>query len=292
MAMLLLLAAVGGSLMGMMVVVVKHAVLPMWLGLALLIAGLICLGKYWICSPLNQLIRQLDQISRQARPTTIALSLANRNDEIGLLAKGINRCAERDIRHYCEAKNLRSSLDRGVEQATRRATSQLRKMALHDPLTDLGNRRFLDENLERLVDPAQASGTELVCIAIDIDNFKQVNDALGHATGDELLQLLADLIRGHKRQEDYGVRLGGDEFIVLMPGGELNRAEDFAGQITKLFRQHTRIVLPAQVLPDLSIGIACLSEGMINGQQLLEAADQNLYAAKRAGKGCVVVKCA
>lgn len=287
-ALLILLAAIGGSLIGMMGVYVHNAVLPMWLGLAVLTGGLMWLGKYWIWLPFDQLLRHLDQITRRERPTDIDPFFATRNDEIGRFAQGFNRFAQRSLRDHCEAKRLRRTLDQNVEQATRRATIQLRQMAMHDPLTGLGNRRFLEENLELLVNPSLATDTELVCIVIDMDNFKQINDSLGHAAGDDLLVLLADLIRGHKRQEDFAIRLGGDEFVVLLPGCQINRAEEFAQQLAMLFRQHTRTILTAETSPDLSMGIATLNEAMTTGRQLLEAADQNLYTAKRSGKGQVV----
>ncbi len=89
-----------------------------------------------------------------------------------------------------------------------------------------------------------------------MDNFKAVNDTLGHAVGDELLVFLAGLIRDSKRREDYGVRLGGDEFVVLMAGCGLERAEAFGQRLITLFRQHTRIVVPKHLPVDLSIGVA------------------------------------
>ena len=159
---------------------------------------------------------------------------------------------------------------------------------MHDPLTGLGNRRFLDEHLDLLVAPAQASNTELVCIAIDMDNLKQVNDTLGHASGDDLLQLVAELIRGQKRLQDYGVRLGGDEFIVLMPGCDHRHAQAFAQRLRSLFQHEVRTLLSGQVRSDLSMGIAALSDGPTTGRQLLQAADERLYAAKRDGKGQAV----
>lgn len=284
-ALLILLAAIGGSLMGMIGGHMRHAVLPMWIGLAALSGGLMWLGKHWICSPFDQLLKHLKQINCQERPSGMGPFFATRNDEIGQFAKGFNRYAKRSIRDFYEARRLRRSLDQDVEQATRRATMQLRQMAMHDPLTGLGNRRFLEENLESLVDPARTSGTELACIAIDMDNFKQANDTFGHAAGDDLLTLLAELIRGHKRQEDFAVRLGGDEFVILLPGCPLDRAHQFAQQLTLIFRQHTRMTLSPDTGVDLSVGIAHLSQDVVTGRQLLEAADQNLYAAKRSGKG-------
>jgi diguanylate cyclase (GGDEF)-like protein len=197
------------------------------------------------------------------------------------------------VRGQQEAKRLRRTLDRRVEEATRQATRQLRHMAMRDPLTDVGNRRFFEENLPLLVDSALASGTDLVCLAIDMDNFKKVNDTLGHAAGDELLIFLASLVDASTRQEDYVARLGGDEFMVLLPGAHIDRAADLAKQIIALFRQHVRTALPDELDASLSVGIASLNSSKAgSGTELVEAADRNLYKAKNQGKGCAVADAA
>ena len=123
---------------------------------------------------------------------------------------------------------------------------------------------------------------------IDMDNFKHVNDTQGHTVGDELLILLASLIRALTRPEDYAVRLGGDEFAVLMPDCSPKRAGELLKRIRELFGQHTNTAMQIDPPPDLSAGIASLRrDGLDSGQQLLEMADANLYAAKHAGKGCI-----
>ena len=123
---------------------------------------------------------------------------------------------------------------------------------------------------------------------IDMDNFKHVNDTQGHTVGDELLILLASLIRALTRPEDYAVRLGGDEFTVLMPGCSPGRSGQLLDRIRDLFAQHARTAMRIDPPPDLSAGIASLRrDGLDSGRRLLERADANLYAAKHAGKGCI-----
>lgn len=287
-ALLIIVAAVGGTVVGVVESHLGHAIWPMWLGLIGLVGGLVWLGRQWIWLPYERLLRQIEKIDDQSRPARLRSLPMDRKDEVGRFARVVDRISTRSLRDYHEAKQLRRSLDHGVEQATRQATHQLRQMAMRDPLTNLGNRRFLEENLEPLLQSAWVSCTELVCIAIDMDNFKQVNDTLGHAAGDELLLFLSKLILGSKRQEDYGVRLGGDEFVVLMPGCSMSRAQEFCDRLVSLFRQQVRTVFPGDVQADLSIGIASLTEGIATGRELLEAADANLYTAKRSGKGCVI----
>ncbi len=282
------LAVAGGTGIGLLEVGMGCAIWPMWFAMVVLAGGLWAIAKYWILSPLNHLLDQLECISGHDRPTGLAPRLERRSDEIGMLTRGINRCVTRGLRDHCQAKHLRRTLDRAVEQATRQATRRLHELAMRDPLTGLGNRRFLDQHLEGLIRSSGASNAPLVCVAIDMDRFKMVNDTLGHGVGDDLLRFLADLIHSHKRQEDHGVRLGGDEFVVLMPGCTMSRAKAFCQQLIWLFRHHAQTVCPQPLRPDLSVGIASSTDGVTTISHLMTVADRNLYAAKRAGRGCVV----
>lgn len=285
---LIVLAVLGGGCIGQLGAYLGLMVWPFWVGLAGLLCTLIWLGKYWVWLPFEQLLKQANRLGRTEIRGSLKSLPVSREDEVGRLAQVINKLAVRSVQDRRETDWLRRTLDQGVEQATRRATRELRQMAMHDPLTNLGNRRFLEEHLESLVESAWTSGTDMVCAVIDMDNFKSVNDSLGHTAGDELLVFLAQLIRGSIRHEDYAVRLGGDEFVILLPGCDVNRVEELLKQIVILFRQHVRTVMPKDIHPGLSVGIASLTDEISKGSQLLDAADANLYIAKRSGKGCVV----
>lgn len=285
---LIIMAVLGGGCIGQLGAYLGPMVWPFWVSLAGLLCALIWLGKYWVWLPFDQLLKQVNRLGRTEIRGPLKSLPVNREDEVGRLAQMINKLAVRSVQDRRETDWLRRTLDQGVEQATRRATHQLRQMAMHDPLTNLGNRRFLEEHLESLVESAWTSGSDMVCAVVDMDNFKSVNDSLGHAAGDELLVFLAQLIRGSIRHEDYAIRLGGDEFLILMPGCDVSRVEEMLKQIVILFRQHVRTVMPKDIHAGLSVGIASLTEGISTGRQLLDAADANLYIAKRSGKGCVV----
>jgi diguanylate cyclase (GGDEF)-like protein len=284
-----MLAAVGGMLTGIIEVHLGHAVWPLMCGLGIVLAMLLWLAQTWVYRPFERLLGQMRRIGSMSRPNSLQALSLRRRDEIGQLAGAVHRIAAAAIRDQFEARHLRRTLNHRIETATRKATRQLRNMAMRDPLTDLGNRHFLDENLDCLVQSVLDSGSDLICVVIDMDNFKQVNDSLGHAKGDELLKFLASLVRGCIRRSDYLVRLGGDEFVVLMPDCSLEQARRTTEQIATLFRQRMRSAMPSKHRTDLSMGIASLRRDSISaGTELLKFADANLYAAKRAGKARVV----
>jgi len=286
---LVILAAIGGNVIG--VVEAKHEshLLLLSATLTAVVVALMWLGRRWIWQPYEQLVETVTRITRADRPSALQALPLTRRDEVGQLARSLHQLTSWAIRDHREACMIRRTLDRRVAEATRVATRQLRHMAMRDALTDLGNRHFLEENLEPLVESIKTSTSDLVCMLIDVDNFKPINDHLGHAAGDEILILLASLIRASIRQTDYAVRLGGDEFIVLMPGCNRERARLLAQQLSTLFRQHTHTTLPTDKPVSLSIGIASLrQDGARNGHDLLDLTDRRLYQAKRAGKAQTV----
>ena len=191
-------------------------------------AGLLTLAKAWIGTPIQILVEQLGRINREYSVSAINALPIQRRDEVGQVARSIHQITSWCRRDYHEARQLRRTLDHRVATATRAATRELRRLAMRDPLTDLGNRRFLADHLDTLIESVRQAGGELVAVVIDVDNFKKVNDTHGHGAGDDLLVSLAGLIRASVRGEDYAVRLGGDEFVALMPGCAVERAADIA----------------------------------------------------------------
>jgi diguanylate cyclase (GGDEF)-like protein len=287
---LIIVAALAAGLMiGM---AEAHAGHPGWvlaLGAAVAGAGLFAAGRAWLCQPIEHLARRAAALNRQHRPGVPDDLPVGRRDEVGQIARVFQRLSESALRDYHEARSLRRNIDHRVAEATERATRQLARLVMRDPLTDLGNRRFLDEQLGPLAQGCRNGDTDLVCVAIDLDDFKNVNDTLGHAAGDELLRKLAQIIRGSVRRDDYPIRLGGDEFLVLMPGCTPVKARRLFEQVAALFAQHVRAALPDGVQPAVSAGIASLRhDGVGGGPELIEAADRRLYDAKRQGKGRIV----
>lgn len=250
-------------------------------------ATLILIGQWWIASPYDRLVKQIDKIADRRHITDLSALPLTRRDEAGRIARAMHRVTTVAIRDGMEARQLRRTIDERVQEETRRSTEQLRRLALRDPLTELGNRRFLDEHLPNLIKVAKASGTDVVAMVLDMDGFKQVNDELGHDAGDELLIIVSGLLKACTRHDDMAVRLGGDEFVVLMPGCNRQRAIELSNAIRMLFLQQAKPLLQrAKLRTNISAGIASLREDdLVDASALIKLADQRLYEAKRSGKG-------
>lgn len=282
---LVLIAAAWGITVGMLTPYLKT---QPWLVIIALFALLVLMTtcRRWVSSPMDNFMTQVRRTFNPQRPLSADSLPSHRTDEIGELARILQQLSRSAHRSHLDATQLRRTLDNRVNQATRRATAKLSQLVMRDPMTNLGNRRFLDENLRPLFDSCKESNTDLACVIIDMDNFKQVNDNLGHQTGDDLIRFTGSLIRATIRHEDCAVRYGGDEFLVLMPGANQDRAKQFAQHISDLYEAHTRTTLPNARNLKLSIGIASLLHNNItNGDELIRKADALLYIAKRKGKG-------
>jgi len=165
---------------------------------------------------------------------------------------------------------------------------QLRKLAFHDPLTLLANRSLFWNRVEHALTLAQRSGQQVAVLFLDIDNFKNVNDSLGHDAGDRLLQAAAQRLVKATRPSDTVARLGGDEFAILLEGIAVERdVEGIAAAIAAVF-SHPLLLDGRHVDTSASIGVACSQAGD-DTEQLLRNADIAMYNAKAAGKARFVL---
>ena len=255
-----------------------------------LVTVMLVLSLRWVGGPIDRLLDHAGRLVRDGTPTRIDALPTHRGDEIGQIAAHLQTLAVAAFRGGRDAKQLRRTLDARVQNATRKATLELERIANRDPLTSLGNRRFFDAALPDLFESARRSESDLIIVAIDMDHFKQVNDEHGHARGDELLIALASLLKASIRHDDLAVRLGGDEFVVLMPGCDIHRAKHLAERMCAMFRQQVLSILPSDAATcSLSVGIASLlRDDPRSASELLHAADSRLYDAKRAGRAAVV----
>ena len=208
-----------------------------------------------------------------------ALIIADQVSEVREFDDNDLRLAETLASHAAVALE-NGHLEQSLEQL-RILEGQLTHQATHDPLTNLANRTLFRDDLAAALD--EGGGRRGAVLFVDLDDFKTVNDTLGHAAGDELLRQVADRVVGSRRQDDTVARLGGDEFAVLLPdAANVEEAEAVAEQILRDFEEPAQI-LGRSVQIRASIGVAVASpEG--DAESIMQNADTAMYQAKSLGK--------
>jgi diguanylate cyclase (GGDEF)-like protein len=159
---------------------------------------------------------------------------------------------------------------------------ELRRQASRDPLTGLKNRRRFEEDLHTELARSRREGTAGAVLMLDLDNFKRVNDTLGHPVGDRAIAEIAAVLTGRMRATDVVARLGGDEFAIVLPRCELDEAEEIAEAIVRAVRLRASAGGPGDSITT-SVGIATFGPDSGGPNPVLAAADQALYEAKNAG---------
>ena len=213
--------------------------------------------------------------------SAICIPLNAQNESLGwlyLTTPGLHGCAKMVVAEAA-AKQLSQAL------ANLKLRGNLRDLSVRDPLTGLFNRRYLQESLGREMARSKRRKLPLAVMMFDLDHFKAFNDNFGHAAGDALLVAFGRLLGSSFRSEDIACRLGGEEFILIMPEMELavakRRAQELLDATAAL-----NVVHEGQTLPPIttSIGLAIMPENGEKPDALMAAADQALYGAKAAGR--------
>jgi len=163
----------------------------------------------------------------------------------------------------------------------------LREQATRDALTGLFNRRYLYESIERELARARREGYPVSVVMIDIDHFKAFNDRHGHLAGDEFLIVLGKLLLESIRQGDLACRYGGEEFILVLPGAQLEDAMRRAETICQAFQNRSIEFNGSRLTATVSVGIALYPNHGENTNHIIMAADMALYQAKEAGRNCI-----
>jgi diguanylate cyclase (GGDEF)-like protein/PAS domain S-box-containing protein len=206
------------------------------------------------------------------------------------------------VTHYLAVKEditERKRSENELREATQKLRSQLeeiqllqtelREQAIRDPLTGLYNRRYLNETLEREIARAEREHYPISFVMIDIDRFKNINDTLGHATGDVVLQKLAAQLLSQTRVVDIACRYGGEEFLVILP----NVTAEIAFQIAERWRMSFMgLTMPLEYNAAQSTISSGISEYPLNGksgEELISIADKAMYQAKKTGRNKVVI---
>jgi diguanylate cyclase (GGDEF)-like protein/PAS domain S-box-containing protein len=161
---------------------------------------------------------------------------------------------------------------------------QLQYQAFHDGLTQLANRSLFVDRVQRALVASSRTGARVAVLFLDLDDFKSVNDTLGHAVGDQLIKEVADRLRASLRTSDTPARLGGDEMAVLLEGCDETGAERVAQKI--IASLEAPFMLAGRAVPvRASVGVAVSSPGKVAVDELLSDADAAMYATKSHGKG-------
>jgi diguanylate cyclase len=187
-----------------------------------------------------------------------------------------------------ELKDLRATVDQANREIARlgEELEQASALVRHDPLTGSLNRKGLEEMMDREIARSIRRNTQLCLAMLDVDNFKNLNDTLGHTTGDEALKHLAMVIRENIRPQDSSGRYGGEEFLLLLPDTSVEDAvcalQRLQRELTKRFFLHGN----QKVLITFSAGVTELKQGE-TAQIAIDRADQAMYRAKRSGKNRV-----
>lgn len=161
---------------------------------------------------------------------------------------------------------------------------ELQSLALHDALTGLPNRRLLMDRLSLAIAHARRNKRAMAVMFLDLDEFKQINDTLGHDAGDKLLNMVAARLVGAVRQEDTVARLGGDEFVIVL--WELGHTDDVVKLVSKVIKAVSQLynVQGRSVSVTASVGISIYPAHGAEAESLMKSADKALYEAKRSGK--------
>jgi two-component system, cell cycle response regulator len=190
------------------------------------------------------------------------------------------RSAEREAR----ARALQATLE--AEEA-RRDRERYRQLALHDALTGLHNRRYVDEFFTTILGIASSQGTPTSVALIDLDHFKRINDTLSHEVGDDVLRQIGALLVGAVPPPGIAARLGGEEFVLVLPDTSAALAQRIAEAARQAIRAHEWTALTGRLSVTVSVGVAT-AYGTTTQSALLGQADRNLYRAKRNGRDQLV----
>ena len=261
------------------------------LAMAVIIPLLVLVYYRQVLRPLGLLIAGYRRVARGNLDEPVHI---HRRDELGRLAQAFNRMmvrlrrAQRDKdRALAELRELNRHLEARVADRTRRLEElnrDLEHQALHDALTGLPNRTLIQERLQQSVLEAKRHRRNFSVLMMDLDRFKDVNDTLGHDWGDRLLVEVAHRLQALVREADTVGRLGGDEFLIILPEADTEGAVQVARKVLEALEPAFNLE-GMQLAVSASIGIASFPEHGFSPSTLLKSADVAMYGAKHAREG-------
>ena len=233
----------------------------------------------------------------QSRHSAICLVLSDAAGEAAAMALDLGATDLLPLPLDPEETALRLKLHVGRKRRTDQLRRQVRdglRLAVADPLTGLYNRRYAMAHLERIAERARQTGRRYAVMVLDLDRFKTINDTLGHAAGDRVLEVVANRLRDNLRPSDLVARIGGEEFLVALPDTTLGTARMAAERLCRAI-DSTPVVLPdgREVRVTISVGLALGNDrpddGLEAARAVIERADAALFAAKTEGRNQVTI---
>jgi len=206
-----------------------------------------------------------------------------RSDEIGTLMTSFSRMLSTIEEQATEINSFAAKLDTAYRELEQ-TNSKLKEFSFRDELTGTYNRRLFSIRLDEELQRYRRFGHPSSLVLLDIDNLKTINDQIGHNGGDDALREIAQLLVTHSRGENVICRYGGDEFAILLVETPKSGAVEYAERIRATVEEHV-FSLGAKVT--MSLGVASLPEDVATGDDLIRAADEALYVAKRLGRNQV-----
>ncbi len=210
------------------------------------------------------------------------------NQLLGMLAIDSRQADFYDEDHARIAQAFAAQAAIAIENA--RMFGEMRRMATHDALTGLPNRRQLEDGGAETVEAARAAGTAVALLMCDLDHFKVINDTHGHAVGDEVLRAIASRLTGLTRPHDLLARYGGEEFVILLPHTEEVAGAAIAERIRHGISDQPFPTSAGEMSVTISIGLAASAPAAVPMSDLLREADRALYEAKAQGRNRWVVR--
>ena len=231
-------------------------------------------------------------VRRAAREPYLYIILLTAKGHQTEIIEGLEAGADDYITKPFDVQELKARLRSGqrileLQEQLVTAREQLRIQATHDSLTGLYNRRAILEALDREVARSNRENKPVAVIMADLDYFKNINDTHGHQAGDAVLQETARRMLTSLRAYDAVGRYGGEEFLLVIPGSDLDAAVELAERLRQGISTQPVCVAGAMISTTLSLGLAVSTGNLDRSEQLLHQADEALYAAKAAGRNRV-----
>lgn len=229
-------------------------------------------------------LRRLDLEQKQVNELTELQSAFNQM---------LDRLEEERIAHYAQLEQINANLEQQVlerTEALQQANQRLEQLASSDFLTGLANRRHFVEQIHIAIHRARRERTPLCLLMIDLDIFKNINDTYGHDVGDIVLKNFAQVAKSPLRATDLCARIGGEEFVILLPNTPLESAVQVAERVLQSVREQSISIAQGTLTYSVSIGVSQLIPTETSYEAMLKRADKALYRAKLEGRDQISVE--